>query len=189
MTVSTRCYKLQALIPTSNNTHFGDMEFIDLLDEQGNKLGKMYARSKGNPTPEGTYFAVVEVWVRIKDCLLLIQRHSEKDFGLKWECPGGTVRSTETPLVAVKRELFEETRILLPCEQFTYLGVIKRDNWFCHSYLANLESVDIKIKLQDEECVDYKYVDIRKMDDFLGELTAGHKETFFKYRDKIVSVN
>lgn len=166
------------------------MEFIELLDEQGNKIGIMHARSKGNPTPAGTYFAVVEVWVRTKDKkLLLIQRHPDKDFGLKWECPGGTVRYAEAPQTAVKRELFEETRILIPCESFTYLGITKHKNWFCHSYTVDIDTANTKIILQNKECVNYKFVDIDKVDDIQDELTEGHKKTFLKYRDKIVMVN
>lgn len=165
------------------------MEFIELLDEQGNKLGKKHARSKGNPTPAGTYFAVVEAWVKLaNNKLLLLQRRKEKDFGLQWECAGGTVRYGETPIQAISRELFEETGILIPCEKFTYLGVTKRYNWFCHSYIVNLDSVDVIIELQSDECADCKLVSIDQMEGILDELTEGHKETFLKYRDKIVSV-
>lgn len=165
-------------------------DIIELLDENGEKTGEKFIRKFGCRPPDGKYFAVVEVWVRLsKQRLLLIQRHPKKDFGLKWECPGGTVRIAETTLDAVKRELFEETQIIVPCEKFVYLGVTKRSNWFCHSYLLDIDGYGIKIKLQSEEVVASRFVDICEMQNFVDELTDGHKETFLKYIEKITSVN
>lgn len=166
-------------------------EIIELLDERGEKSGEKFVRKKGCLPPKGKFFAVVEAWVRVANSkLLLIQRHPNKDFGLEWECPGGTVRLGETPIEAVKRELHEETRIDAPYEKFTYLGVTQNNNWFCYSYLLDVgKDIEQIIELQDIEVVAYKFVDIGAMEDYLDMLTKGHRGTYLKYRDQINSVS
>lgn len=163
-------------------------DLIELLNEQGEKTGERFVRRHGMLPPSDKYFAVVEVWVRLsKSKLLLVQRHPNKDFGTQWECPGGTVRITETLPAAVRRELFEETGIRAPIDKFVPLGVTKRSNWFCNSFLLDVDEPDVKIKLQETETVAYRFVGFDETDDFVGNLTEGHRETFLKYRGKIIS--
>lgn len=196
----TEVNKLMSLVPATDderktvlnfyNVKRKQKDLIELYDENGNNTGKRQERTKGNVTPEGTYFSVVEAWVKTVDGkLLLLQRHKDKDFGLKWECPGGTVALGESVNEAIVRELYEETGIIADESRFTYLGVTKHSNWFCHSYLLNLGCARIDVRLQKEECTDYKYVGLNETKGILEELTEGHRETYLKYRDKLVSIN
>lgn len=165
-------------------------DLIELLNDWGEKTGERFVRKHGVLPPSNKYFAVVEVWVRLsRSKLLLVQRHPNKDFGNQWECPGGTVRITETPSIAVRRELFEETGIRAPKRKLVPLGVTKHNNWFCHSFLLDLDEPDVKIKLQERETVAYKFVGVDETEEFIGNLTEGHRETFLKYRGRIASVD
>lgn len=198
----TRTGKTKSLVP-ANGDEANELvelykirnarEVIERLTETGEPLSKSkvrrYVRTKGVAVPADIRFAVVEIWVVINGQLLLLQRHPDKDFGLKWECPGGTVRYGEKYPESAQRELYEETGIFAEETEFTYLGVTKRSNWFCHSYLLNLaDKTEPKVNLQKEECVDCKLISINEIEGFLIELTEGHKETFLKYRDAILSL-
>lgn len=167
-------------------------EVIERLAEDGKPPSKRrkfcYVREKGTAVPSDIYFAVVEIWVKANGKLLLLQRSRNKDFGLKWECPGGTVRFGEKYVEAAQRELFEETGIFVDEKELAYLGQTKRSNWICHSFLAEIDAdVDEKVRLQREECADFKLVSIEDMNGFTCELTEGHLETFLKYCDVIAS--
>lgn len=55
--------------------------------------------------------------------LLLQQAEGKLDAG-QWGAPAGKLESGETPEMAVKRELLEETAILFPPSEFVYLGTL-----------------------------------------------------------------
>lgn len=53
----------------------------------------------------------VAVLLRDDRQILLCQRSPRKSYPLQWEFPGGKLESGETPMQALKRELFEELAI------------------------------------------------------------------------------
>jgi 8-oxo-dGTP diphosphatase len=54
----------------------------------------------------------VAVALLLKDgCVLMGERRTDKVYPLHWEFPGGKLESGETPLDALRRELFEELAI------------------------------------------------------------------------------
>jgi 8-oxo-dGTP diphosphatase len=54
---------------------------------------------------------VVAAVIKEGNEFFIAQRNREKDFGLKWEFPGGKVESGETFEDALKREIKEELRV------------------------------------------------------------------------------
>ena len=91
-------------------------EMWDLVDKDGNKVGIQWSREDHGKIPGGLYHPCVEVWVRIKDKLLIAQRHPNKSEGLKYDAPGGAVLSGESLIDAAKRELEEEVGIISDVE-------------------------------------------------------------------------
>ena len=97
------------------------MELNDVYDENRHFLGRVHER--GTPWPAGEYGLVVCVWVCDgRGRVLLTRRAPEKSFAGTWETSGGAARAGETSRQAVARELFEETGIRVPEQEFRLLG-------------------------------------------------------------------
>ena len=92
------------------------MEKLNLCTPDGQRLPDWIEREK--PIPDGCGIQVVSIWVRDPQGQLLITRRAavKKSWGGYWENPGGAVRFGEEPEAAVRRELEEETGIVLPAE-------------------------------------------------------------------------
>ena len=140
------------------------MEIWDLYDKNGNKTEKTWERRFGqnNLIPEGYYHLVVDILVRHTDgTYLLTKRSDDKDiYPGYWEASaGGSALSGEEPLTAAKRELFEETG--LTSDDFRLISHTFRDpsRSMFYSYLAIVDAPKDSVVLQDEETVDYKWVD------------------------------
>ncbi len=113
-----------------------------------------------------------------KDRLLIISQD-----GLSWGLPGGTVEAGETLIDALKREVYEESAVVVDAKtikpffyQKVYLKVA--DRWkFSDTqvrFVCRIARQDKFIKDPDEEKVKYqKFIEIGKLDKFLewGETT------------------
>lgn len=97
------------------------MELNDVYDVNRRPLGRVHVR--GTPWKKGEYGLVVCVWVYDgRGKLLLTRRAPEKSFAGTWENSGGAAKAGETSRQAVARELFEETGIRVPQQEFCYMG-------------------------------------------------------------------
>ena len=88
------------------------MEIWDLYDEQGNKTGETWERSRAYEIPEGRYHIVCDILVRHLDgTFLLTLRDSQKEmYPGCWEASaGGSALAGETAEECARRELLEET--------------------------------------------------------------------------------
>ena len=148
------------------------MEIWELTDKFGEGAGVYYDRSSGEPIPEGYFFRVAEVWVKLGGQLLLTRRHPEKWAGLCWEVPGGGVLRDEDPICAASRELFEETGIAVSPGELTFLGRSAHQNALVYSYLAELNTAPV-LNLQPSEVVDCKFVTPEEAEEMRGEMTVG----------------
>ena len=114
------------------------MEIWELVDADGNSTGTLYERGSKSEIPEGLFFRVVEVWVRLGNILLVTQRHPSKWMGLKWEVTGGGVVVGETVREAAVRELYEETGIKAGQNDISELGVRKFGAAMVFSFILRL---------------------------------------------------
>ena len=88
------------------------MELWDLVDAQGNKIGKTI--EKGTPMQKDEYHLSVSVWIQNEEGQYLIsQRASGKVAPNMWETTGGAAISGEDSLSAALRETSEELGLTL----------------------------------------------------------------------------
>ena len=86
-------------------------------------------------------------------------------FEKKWNCwvfPGGKIESNETPLEAAKREVFEETNLIIEDLEIVGKQDFDKKNQGCMGYLvkANKYSGEIKIKELDKIAdIQFKRID------------------------------
>ena len=88
------------------------MELWDLYDEQGQKTGKTWERSRAREIPEGRYHIVCDILIRHQDGeFLLTLRDPDKDIypGCLEASAGGSTLAGEIPEDAARREMLEET--------------------------------------------------------------------------------
>lgn len=164
------------------------MELFDALDENGEKKG--YTIPRGSKIEDGDYMGIVNVLVCAEgNQFLITKRHPLKTAPNKWEITGGGILAGESPLLAAKRELAEETGIVLEESQFHKLGQEVSGPFYAYLYMVILAKKP-KIKLQPTETVDYKWLSKKvfflalKKDDFIPYLG----KRLEKYQDKIEEV-
>ncbi len=142
------------------------MEYFDVLDEKGKKKG--YTIARGLPANEGDYLGIVNVLVFYKNKFLVTKRHPEKTSPNMWEITGGGILAGEEVIDAAIRELKEETGISRSKEDFIFLGAEISSCFYASLFLVKLDKMP-KIVLQENETVDYKWIEI---DEFFNNVSA-----------------
>ena len=163
-------------------------ELWELVDIDGNKTGIMIERGTNTRIPQGMYHIAVDIWTKSKDGkILLTQRHPDKEWGLKWECSGGSVIKGERSIDGARRELQEETGIQILEEDLIYLGKTIMLEYQCimYTYLVQLTD-DVKLNLQPEEVVDAKWVEISELENMKEDIVKSVWDRYLQFKDKIV---
>jgi 8-oxo-dGTP pyrophosphatase MutT (NUDIX family) len=164
------------------------MELWELTNGDGVPQGKMYDRHSGEPIPEGYFFRVAEVWVRVGDKTLVTRRHPDKWAGLLWEVPGGGVLAGEKPDAAAARELSEEVGISAEAEKLINISVTRHKNAIVYSYFLELSELP-EITLQPSEVVDFRFATDGELDLLFPEMTVGTSERLSFVREYIKKYN
>lgn len=103
---------------------------------------------------------VCGVIVECENKVLLLKRHPEKSHGSHWNLPAGKLEKFETPLQAAKRELFEESGILVSDELLLPLGTLyftpKEIHFNFHLFYSKVEKMP-QVLLADAESVDARW--------------------------------
>ena len=91
---------------------------------------------------------VVAAIIKKNHLYLIVQRNKNKHLGLKWEFPGGKVKSDETFKDALVREIKEELNIVINIHK--KIGVEKytdhKINIVLHYYLCSYESNNLILR-------------------------------------------
>ena len=160
------------------------MEIWELVDADGNPTGTLYERGSKSEIPDGLFFRVVEVWVRLGNRLLVTQRHPSKWMGLKWEVTGGGVVVGEAVREAAVRELFEETGIKAGQNEISELGVRKFGAALVYSFLLKLEDVP-HLNFDENEVVDHKIVTRSEFINMKHDFNPGTLSRYIEYGNEI----
>ena len=139
------------------------MEIWDLYDEQGQKTGETWERSRAREIPEGMYHIVCDILIRHQDgTFLLTLRDPNKDIypGCLEASAGGSALAGETPKQAARREMLEETG--LAAENLTLIGMTRRpkSRSMVYAWLAVVDCDKDSIRLQQGETVGYQWADV-----------------------------
>lgn len=93
--------------------------------------------------------------------LLMVLRHKDKPQGLTWAIPCGKLEMNETPLHAVKREVFEEIGVQLTNP--LYLGKLfirnQESDYICHMFEEEIGQVEIDLNLAEHHHFQWATID------------------------------
>ena len=165
------------------------MEFIDVLDENGKKLG--IVRNRELVYKNGDWHRTVHVWLlNSKNELLIQKRASNKEtFPNLWAISiAGHVRSGEDAIGAALREIKEEIDLTVSPDMLIHLFDIKRKQIHNNGFLNVHDTVyllkydlDInKAKLQKEELSEIKFIDYLEFENKL----INHDPNFVPYSEE-----
>lgn len=133
------------------------MELWDLLDENGNKIGKTQERTES--LPKGTYHLGVDIWIINSLGEILIQKRSfqKASYPGYWAMTGGSVLAGETSLEAVKRETLEELGITINEQNLKLANKMKTETAIIDAYVLKQDISINEIKMQEEEVIAVKW--------------------------------
>src|SRR4030042_5970600 len=150
-------------------------ELVDVIDENNNVTGH---ELKTKVHQEGLRHRVAAVLLQNKEGKYLIPTASEKkvEAGLFSHSAAGHVPTGEAYLKSARRELFEETGLLIPEKDFSYLGTFWMEKDYkiinvkerFEVYLAKYNPKMGKIKLNDEQ-VDEKWMSLVELKKLFSE--------------------
>lgn len=137
-------------------------ELIDVLDEDGNKIGKIETRAKVHE--KGLWHRIIVVsFIDRNGHLLMQQRAFDKESNPgKWDVSAaGHVSSGQTSIEAAVREVAEELGIEITEKELKYILTYKNsrqikenyiDKQIYDCYIVNKEEININdIKIQESE--------------------------------------
>ena len=145
------------------------MELWDLVDEKGNKVGKVINR--GEIQPEGTYHVGVDVWIINSENKILLQKRSSKkryDPSV-WAMTGGSSFYGEIPVETIIRETKEELGVYLQKDNLRLVKKYAVGRVFLYVYLIR-QDVDIsEVVIQAEELSDVKWFSFEEAEEIYSK--------------------
>ena len=145
------------------------MEFLDILDKNGNKTGEKKERKEVHS--KGYWHKGVHIWIINSNKELLVQRRSaNKDVypNKLYISVAGHPVSGEDELESIKREFLEEIGIELDTSKLEYLFTFSQevienegkflDNQFYDVYLIEMDLDIHKMQLQEDEVSEVKNI-------------------------------
>lgn len=133
------------------------MELVKVLDKKNEYTGNIKDRKE---LIENEYRNLIHIWVINSNGELLIQKRSslKKHYPNLWSVTSGCVHLDESFVDTCKRELKEEINVELNENNLEYVMSYKLREVVVQVYVL-YQDVDVsKIKLQEEEVLDYKFV-------------------------------
>ena len=106
-------------------------ELVDIYTANRIKTGKVINRSDKKKLNENEYTLAVHCWIiNSKKEILITQRNLNLNRGGMWEDTHGGVKSGETSIEGMKRELKEELGLEIDDNELILVKTLKRKNVF-----------------------------------------------------------
>ena len=167
------------------------MEYLDVLDENGNKTGKTKLRSEVHK--DGDWHKVAFIFVvNDKGEIILQKRSKEKENSPnKWTASAsGHLEAGDSDIDGAIRELGEEIGIKAKKDELEYLCTVKEQHLKSEKKIRHISNVYLLFKnvnlsdlvLQKEEVSDVKYVYYKEFE----KLLVNEKDNIVKH-DEIYS--
>jgi len=165
-------------------------EFWDVLDENGNKTGRVHER--GIKTSPGDYHLIVHVWKYNKKGEWLIDKRTDRGYsGMDgmWETTGGCAVAGDDSLSAALRETKEELGLDLdPDKGFLFHRVKRRaddgHNWFEDVWVFEHDCPVESVRLQEEETCGAMWATVDK----IREMIAAGEFLGYMYFDEMAEM-
>lgn len=138
-------------------------ELVDVYDKNKNMTGKIIKRNDINLLNDDEYIITVHCFIiNSLNQILLTQRSLSKNRGGKWEETHGGLKSGETSILGMQRELEEEIGIDVQTNELKLVKTLKRKNKFRDIYILKKDIPIDSIKYNDGEVMDCKYVTLEQ---------------------------
>ena len=154
------------------------MELWEILDENGEKTGKIIEKNNPKAFEKGIYHLGSDVWIINSENKILIQKRAavKKLEPNVWAMTGGSVIAGEMSKDTIVREAKEELNIEINKEELNLIGKFKTGNVWIDTYILKKDYDIEKMKFQKEEVSDAKWVNFEEIDKLVDE------EKFIKNR-------
>ena len=157
-------------------------ELVDVYNKDKNITGKIIKREDINLLNEDEYIITVHCFIiNSLNQILLTQRSLTKNRGGKWEETHGALRTGETSVEGIKRELKEEIGLDVQISELRLIKTFIRKNKIRDVYILKKNIPLKKIKLNDGEVMNCKYVDLEEF----KKMIKNKECTFEKFEDTI----
>ena len=166
-------------------------ELIDVLDENGNKTGRIETRKIVHQ--EGLYHRIVVIAIIDKNGNVLMQQRSikKKTNPEKWDISvAGHVSSGQTSIQAAIREIKEEVGIDINEKELKFICTYKSGGKLFDNYTANhindfyivkRDKIDLdKIQMQEDEVQDIKLCNKKKVQDIINSNNVVRREKAYE---------
>jgi len=160
------------------------MEICDVVDELGNRTGRVVTR--GTALAVGEYYPVVHVWIRDELNNYLIQQrafHLASGPGV-WAITVGYVLAGEDSISGAIREVEEELGIHLLPSHLKQIDQHAMENRVEHVWLADISRSSIGTPILGPEVADWKWVS--KVE--LEQMVSWNDFFRYSYFDNILSM-
>ncbi len=160
------------------------MEFVDVLDEYGNKTGTIKEHSEAKKDKD--YTLGVHIWIQNSKGEILLQKRSlqKRTFPGMWDTTGGKVRAFESSIDAIIRETKEELGIDIVASELEYvLRFPAQQNskpMFLDVYLLKKDIELQSLTLQTEEVDDACFVPLSNVKMWYSENCNFVKQPYFE---------
>ena len=164
-------------------------ELMDVYDENKTKTGKVVNRNNKKSLSNGEYTISVHCFIiNSQKQILLTRRNMSKNRGGKWEDTHGGLKSGETSINGIIRELKEEIGINVKQGELKLYTTLKRENVFRDIYILFKDIPISSYSFNDNEVMDCKYVNIEEFKEMIekGECTFKNFEDTIFYNSNIL---
>ena len=157
-------------------------ELLDVYDKNKKLTGKIIDRKSIELLNDNEYVITVHCFIiNLSNQILVTQRSLTKNRGGKWEETHGALRTGETSVEGIKRELKEEIGLDVQISELRLIKTFIRKNKIRDVYILKKNIPLKKIKLNDGEVMNCKYVDLKKF----KKMIKNKECTFEKFEDTI----